>query len=62
MTVEYLLDTGVLNAYLRGYVGAVALVDRWVMSGHASTSDLAVRRDRRVLAGTARGWRQLTLP
>jgi predicted nucleic acid-binding protein len=37
---EYLLDTGVLNAYLRGRAGAVALVEPWVANGQASTSVL----------------------
>ncbi len=40
MTEEYLLDTGVLNAYLRGRAGAVALVEPWVANGQASTSVL----------------------
>ena len=40
MTEEYLLDTGVLNAYLRGRAGAVALVEPWVANSQASTSVL----------------------
>jgi predicted nucleic acid-binding protein len=40
MSRGYLLDTGVLNAYLRGKAGAVALVEPWVASGQASTSML----------------------
>ena len=40
MKLEYLLDTGVLNAYLRGRTGAVALVDPWVVQGQAATSVL----------------------
>lgn len=38
MSENFLLDTGVLNAYLRGRPGAVALVDPLVQSGHAFTS------------------------
>ena len=37
---EYLLDTGVLNAYLRGRTGAVSLIEPWVINGQASTSVL----------------------
>ena len=40
MKLTYLLDTGVLNAYLRGRAGAVALVDPWVVQGQAATSVL----------------------
>src|SRR5690348_3437092 len=37
---RYLLDTGVLNAFLRGRPGAVALVDPWLAAGDAATSIL----------------------
>lgn len=37
---RYLLDTGVLTAYLRGRAGAVALVESWVLAGEAATSML----------------------
>lgn len=37
---RYLLDTGVLAAYLRGRAGAVALVEPWVLAGEAATSNL----------------------
>ena len=40
MNDEFLLDTGVLNAYLRGRGGAVARVEPWVVRGQASTSTL----------------------
>lgn len=35
---RYLLDTGVLAAYLKGRSGAVALADAWVKAGEATTS------------------------
>lgn len=35
---RYLLDTGVLAAYLKGRNGAVALVDPWVHASEAATS------------------------
>lgn len=35
---RYLLDTGVLTAYLKGRPGAVALVDPWVHADEATTS------------------------
>jgi predicted nucleic acid-binding protein len=41
VTEAYLLDTGVLNAYLRGRTGAVALVEPWIAKGQATTSVLA---------------------
>jgi len=37
---RYLLDTGVLNAFLRGRHGAVALVDPWLATGDVCTSIL----------------------
>jgi predicted nucleic acid-binding protein len=37
---RYLLDTGVLNAFLRGRPGAVGLIDPWVSAGDAFTSVL----------------------
>ena len=36
----YLLDTGVLNAYLRGRAKVVLLVDPWIATGQAFTSML----------------------
>lgn len=35
---RYLLDTGVLAAYLRGRSGAVALVEPWAQAGEAATN------------------------
>lgn len=35
---QYLLDTGVLNAFLRGRPGAVSPVDPWLTAGDAFTS------------------------
>ncbi len=35
---QYLLDTGILNAFLRGRPGAVSLVDPWLSAGDAFTS------------------------
>jgi predicted nucleic acid-binding protein len=35
---RYLLDTGVLSAFLRGRPGAVTLVDPWLAAGDAYTS------------------------
>ncbi|SRR5258706_10015406 len=35
---RYLLDTGVLNAFLRGRPGAVTLVDPWLATGDVYTS------------------------
>ncbi|HKW23483.1 MAG TPA: type II toxin-antitoxin system VapC family toxin [Ktedonobacterales bacterium] len=40
MSVEYLLDTGVLNAYLRGRKGAVERIDGWMAESRVSTSIL----------------------
>ena len=37
---EYLLDTGVLNAYLRGRRGIVSLVDPWLDTEQVVTSIL----------------------
>jgi|SRR5262249_30006392 len=37
---RYLLDTGVLNAFLRGRPGAVTRIDTWVAAGDALTSVL----------------------
>src|SRR5262245_25048582 len=37
---RYLLDTGVLNAFLRGRPGAVTRIDPWVAAGDAFTSVL----------------------
>lgn len=37
---RYLLDTALVNAYLRGRQGAVALVDPWVVAAEATTSML----------------------
>ena len=58
MTVEYLLDTGVLNAYLRGRAGAVALVDPWVVQGQAATSVLVYGEIVEFLQGLADGDRR----
>lgn len=35
---RYLLDTGVLAAYLRGRSGAVKLVEPWAQAGETATS------------------------
>ena len=35
---RYLLDTGMLTAYLRGRAGAVARVQPWIDAGEAATS------------------------
>jgi predicted nucleic acid-binding protein len=35
---RYLLDTGILNAFLRGRPGAVTLVDPWLATGDVYTS------------------------
>lgn len=37
---RHLLDTGILNAFLRGRPGAVTLIDPWVTEGTAFTSVL----------------------
>jgi predicted nucleic acid-binding protein len=58
MKVAYLLDTGVLNAYLRGRAGAVALVDPWVVQGQAATSVLVYGEIVEFLQGLADGDRR----
>ncbi|HEY7782905.1 MAG TPA: type II toxin-antitoxin system VapC family toxin [Ktedonobacterales bacterium] len=55
MTPQYLLDTGVLNAYLRGRAGAVARVDPWVVRGRAATSVLVYGEIVEFLQGRADG-------
>lgn len=58
MKLTYLLDTGVLNAYLRGRAGAVALVDPWVVQGQAATSVLVYGEIVEFLQGLADGDRR----
>jgi predicted nucleic acid-binding protein len=53
MKATYLLDTGVLNAYLRGRAGAVALVEPWVAQGQATTSILVYGEIAEYLQGLA---------
>jgi len=37
---SYLLDTGLVTAYLRGRRGAVSLIQPWIDAGEAATSIL----------------------
>ncbi len=58
MKPEYLLDTDVLNAYLRGRAGAVALVEPWVAQGQAATSMLVYAEIAEFLQSLADGERR----